>query len=114
TVLKQGGSGISHGLKQLISIARAMLSDPTVLILDEATSNIDTITEMKIQDALYKIMKNRTTIIIAHRLNTIQNADQILVLDNGQLIEQGTHQSLLQQKGFYYGLFHSQIKQEIG
>nr|WP_318281149.1 ABC transporter ATP-binding protein [Paenibacillus bovis] len=114
TVLKQGGSGISQGQKQLISIARAMLSDPTVLILDEATSNIDTITEMKIQDALYKLMKNRTSIVIAHRLNTIQNADQILVLDNGQLIEQGTQQSLLQQKGFYYGLFHSQIKQEIG
>src|SRR5690606_20486897 len=76
TVLKQGGSGISQRQKQLISIARAMLSDPTVLILDEATSNIDTITEMKIQDALYKLMKNRTSIVIAHRLNTIQNADQ--------------------------------------
>lgn len=112
TVLKQDGGGISQGQRQLLSIARAMLSDPSLLILDEATSNIDTITEMKIQEALYRLMKDRTSIVIAHRLNTIQNADQILVLDQGKLIEKGNHKSLLEDRGFYYGLFHSQIKQE--
>ncbi|WP_062104915.1 ABC transporter ATP-binding protein [Bacillus niameyensis] len=112
TVLKQDGGGISQGQRQLLSIARAMLSDPSLLILDEATSNIDTITEMKIQEALYRLMKDRTSIVIAHRLNTIQNADQILVLDQGKLIEKGNHKSLLEHHGFYYSLFHSQIKQE--
>ncbi len=112
TVLKQDGSGISQGQKQLLSIARAMLSNPSILILDEATSNIDTITEMRIQEAMQRLMKGRTSFVIAHRLNTIQKADQILVLDNGKLIEKGTHDILLKNKGFYYGLFHSQIKQE--
>ncbi|MCJ7841189.1 ABC transporter ATP-binding protein/permease [Lederbergia sp. NSJ-179] len=114
TILKQDGSGISQGQRQLLSIARAMLSNPSLLILDEATSNIDTITEMKIQEALFRLMKGRTSVVIAHRLNTIQNADQILVLNQGQLIERGTHTSLLQQHGFYYDLFHSQIKEEVG
>ncbi|MBS4194369.1 ABC transporter ATP-binding protein [Lederbergia citri] len=114
TILKQDGSGISQGQRQLLSIARAMLSDPSLLILDEATSNIDTITEMKIQEALYRLMKGRTSVVIAHRLNTIQNADQILVLDNGQLIEKGNHESLLKNRGFYYSLFNSQLKQEVG
>jgi len=114
TVLKQEGSGISQGQRQLLSIARAMLSDPSLLILDEATSNIDTITEMKIQEALYRLMKGRTSVVIAHRLNTIQNADQILVLDNGQLIESGNHKSLLKNRGFYYSLFNSQLRQEVG
>jgi len=114
TVLKQDGSGISQGQRQLLSIARAMLSNPSLLILDEATSNIDTITEMKIQEALYRLMKGRTSVVIAHRLNTIQNADQILVLDNGQLLESGNHESLLKNRGFYYSLFNSQLKQEVG
>ncbi|MCR2820106.1 ABC transporter ATP-binding protein [Lederbergia panacisoli] len=114
TILKQDGSGISQGQRQLLSIARAMLSDPSLLILDEATSNIDTITEMKIQEALYRLMKGRTSVVIAHRLNTIQNADQILVLDNGQLLESGNHESLLKNRGFYYSLFNSQLKQEVG
>ncbi|MBS4176759.1 ABC transporter ATP-binding protein [Lederbergia citrea] len=114
TVLRQDGSGISQGQKQLLSIARAMLSNPSLLILDEATSNIDTITEMKIQEALYRLMKGRTSFVIAHRLNTIQKADQILVLDNGSIIEQGNHQSLLENKGFYAGLFHSQLVKESG
>lgn len=113
TVLKQDGSGISQGQKQLLSIARAMLSNPSLLILDEATSNIDTITEIKIQEALYRLMKGRTSFVIAHRLNTIQQADQILVLENGRIIEQGNHPSLLENKGFYYSLFHSQLKREI-
>jgi ATP-binding cassette subfamily B multidrug efflux pump len=112
TLLKQDGSGISQGQKQLISIARAILADPTILILDEATSSIDTITEMKIQEALQRLMKGRTSFVIAHRLNTIQKADQIIVLDEGQILEQGSHESLLRQKGFYYELHHSQLKRE--
>lgn len=112
TVLKQDGSGISQGQRQLLSIARAMLSNPSLLILDEATSNIDTITELKIQEALLRLMEGRTSFVIAHRLNTIQNADQIIVLDQGQIIEKGSHDSLLKQRGFYYNLFHSQLQLE--
>ncbi|OHR71622.1 multidrug ABC transporter ATP-binding protein [Bacillus sp. HMSC76G11] len=113
TVLTQDGSGISQGQKQLISIARAILSSPVILVLDEATSSIDTITELKIQEALQRLMKGRTSFVIAHRLNTIQKADQILVLENGALIERGSHESLLQEKGFYYGLYQSQLKDEV-
>jgi ATP-binding cassette subfamily B multidrug efflux pump len=112
-VLKQDGSGISQGQKQLLSISRAILANPSILILDEATSSIDTVTEIKIQEALYRLMKGRTSFVIAHRLNTIQKADQILVLDEGQIIEKGSHTSLLKDKGFYYELFHSQLKDEI-
>jgi ATP-binding cassette, subfamily B, multidrug efflux pump len=111
TVLRNDGSGISQGQKQLLSIARAILSDPSILILDEATSSIDTITEMKIQDALKNLMKDRTSVVVAHRLNTIRQADQILVLDQGRIIEKGTHEELLKQKGFYHGLYHSQLKE---
>ena len=114
TVLRQDGSGISQGQRQLLSIARAMLSEPSLLILDEATSNIDTITEMRIQEAMQRLMKGRTSFVIAHRLNTIQKADQILVLDNGEIVERGTHESLLKNKGFYHGLFHSQLKEVSG
>lgn len=113
TVLKQDGSGISQGQKQLISIARAILADPALLILDEATSSIDTITELKIQEALQRLMKGRTSFVIAHRLNTIQRADQILVLQNGRIIERGLHESLLSEKGFYHSLFHGQLKDQI-
>lgn len=113
TVLKQDGSGISQGQKQLLSIARAILTDPAILILDEATSNIDTITEIKIQEALQRLMKGRTSFVIAHRMNTVQQADQILVLDQGILIEKGTHHSLLAEKGFYYELYGSQLKKEV-
>ncbi|WP_235988797.1 ABC transporter ATP-binding protein [Aquibacillus kalidii] len=108
TVLDSNGSGISQGQRQLISIARAMLADPSILILDEATSSIDTITEMKISQALNTLMKGRTCFIIAHRLNTIQHADKIIVLNDGQVIEQGTHQTLLHQDGFYANLFSTQ------
>ncbi len=111
TVLRADGSGISQGQKQLLSIARAILSDPAILILDEATSSIDTITELKIQEALQRLMKDRTSIVIAHRLNTIRQADQIIVLEQGEIIEKGNHEELLEQKGFYYGLYSSQFKE---
>jgi ATP-binding cassette, subfamily B, multidrug efflux pump len=111
TVLRQDGSGISQGQKQLLSIASAILSDPSILILDEATSSIDTITELKIQDALKTLMKDRTSVVVAHRLNTIRQADQILVLDQGEIIEKGTNEELLRQKGFYHALYNSQLKE---
>lgn len=113
TMLKQDGSGISQGQKQLLSIARALLANPSILILDEATSSIDTITELHIQDALERLMRGRTSFVIAHRLNTIQKADQILVLDNGQLQEMGTHEELLKQKGTYYSLYHTQLIERV-
>lgn len=112
TMLDSNGNGISQGQRQLISIARAMIANPALLILDEATSSIDTITEMKINDALTKLMKGRTSFVIAHRLNTIQQADLILVLDEGRLIEQGTHEELLKKKGFYYNLFLTQNRSQ--
>ncbi|MCP3027334.1 ABC transporter ATP-binding protein [Halobacillus sp. A5] len=108
TVLDSDGGGVSHGQRQLLSIARAMLADPALLILDEATSSIDTVTEIKINDALSKLMKGRTSFVIAHRLNTIRAADLILVLQHGEIIEKGSHQELLQQEGFYSGLVRAQ------
>lgn len=113
TILKHDGNGISQGQKQLLSIARAILADPSILILDEATSSIDTITEMKIQDALQQLMKGRTSLVIAHRLNTIKNADLILVLVDGKIIEQGSHDELVKSKGFYQELYESQFKERI-
>ena len=110
TKLSQEGGGISQGQKQLISIARALLADPKILILDEATSSIDTVTELKIQDALNTLMKGRTSIVIAHRLNTIKNADRIFVMKNGQIIEDGSHQSLLEKKGFYFELYNGHFE----
>ncbi|KIL48243.1 ABC transporter ATP-binding protein [Jeotgalibacillus soli] len=113
TLIQADGQGISQGQRQLLSIARAILANPSILVMDEATSSIDTITEIKIQEALQRLMKGRTSFVIAHRLNTIQNADQILVLDNGQLIEQGNHEELLKQKGFYAELHNSQLRGKI-
>ena len=110
TVLMDGGAPLSQGQRQLLSIARALLANPSILILDEATSNIDTITELKIQEALATLMENRTCFVIAHRLNTIQNADIIIVLRDGKIIEKGTHTSLLEKKGFYYNLYETQWK----
>ncbi|SMF89748.1 ATP-binding cassette, subfamily B [Paenibacillus uliginis N3/975] len=109
-VLKQGGNGISQGQKQLLAIARAILANPSMLVLDEATSSIDTVTEIKIQEGLQRLMKGRTSFVIAHRLNTIRQADRILVLKEGRLLEQGSHDELLKQGGFYSDLYHSQLK----
>ncbi|MGZ0085640.1 ABC transporter ATP-binding protein [Caldibacillus thermoamylovorans] len=105
TVLTADGGGISQGQRQLLAIARAMIADPAVLILDEATSNIDTVTEVRIQEALARLMAGRTCFVIAHRLNTVQNADRILVLNEGKVVEQGTHEELLEAKGFYFELY---------
>ncbi|GGP14481.1 ABC transporter ATP-binding protein [Oceanobacillus neutriphilus] len=105
TVLDQEGSGISQGQKQLLTIARALLAEPKILILDEATSNIDTVTELKIQEALKRLMEGRTSFVIAHRLNTIREADEIIMLENGEIMEQGSHQELMNQQGKYYQLY---------
>lgn len=109
TKIGEDGGSLSQGQKQLLCITRLMLCPPPMLILDEATSSIDTRTEIKIQKAFNTLMKNRTTFIVAHRLSTIQNADLILVMNNGNIIEQGTHVSLYTQKGFYYNLYNSQF-----
>lgn len=109
TVLSDDGVNISKGQKQLITIARAMLSDSAMLILDEATSNVDSRTEMQIQEAMYALMKGRTCFVIAHRLSTIRNADTILVVKDGNVIEQGNHDALMAQNGFYRSLYNSQF-----
>lgn len=109
TKIGEDGGSLSQGQKQLLCITRLMLCPPPMLILDEATSSIDTRTEIKIQKAFNTLMKNRTTFIVAHRLSTIQNADMILVMNDGNIIEQGTHASLYAQKGFYYNLYNSQF-----
>jgi ATP-binding cassette, subfamily B, multidrug efflux pump len=110
TELSERGSNLSQGQRQLLAIARAILADPAILILDEATSSVDTRTEVEIQKALLKLMEGRTSFVIAHRLSTIRNADQILVINEGQLIERGTHEELLDAEGFYHNLFTSQFK----
>ena len=109
TFLKQAGVGLSHGQRQLMSIARAILADPKILILDEATSSVDTRTEKKIQDAMVKLMKNRTSLIIAHRLSTIRDADKIVVMDQGRVVEIGNHEELLAKQGKYYELYMTQF-----
>jgi ATP-binding cassette subfamily B protein len=110
TLLGERGSGLSQGQRQMLAIARAVLADPRILILDEATSSVDTRTERQIQAALEVLMAERTTFVVAHRLSTIRNADQVLVLKDGQIIERGTHTELLAQKGFYYDLYMSQFR----
>ncbi len=109
TLLKQAGANLSHGQRQLINIARAVIADPKILILDEATSSVDTRTEQGIQDALVKLMKNRTSLIIAHRLSTIQDADVIVVMEKGRIVESGTHEELLERQGAYYSLYMAQF-----
>lgn len=109
TEIQEGGEGLSQGQKQLLCIARIMLSLPPMLILDEATSSIDTRTELKIQNAFAKMMEGRTSFIVAHRLSTIKEADIILVMKEGKIIEQGNHESLLRKRGFYYELYQSQF-----
>ena len=109
TVLDNDAGNISAGQRQLLTIARVMLADPPVLILDEATSSVDTRTEAEIGKAMKKLMHGRTSFVIAHRLSTIRDADMILVMEQGNIIEQGTHKQLLQQKGAYAELYYSQF-----
>lgn len=113
TVLGERGAGLSQGQRQLLAIARVALTDPRILILDEATSSVDTRTERQIQSALDEMLAGRTSFVIAHRLSTIRTADQVIVLDQGQIIERGTHDDLLAAKGFYYDLYMSQFRREI-
>lgn len=111
-VINEESSNLSQGQKQLLTIARTILADPKILILDEATSSIDTRTEVFIQRAMDKLMKNRTSFVIAHRLSTIRDADMILVMKDGDIIEQGNHEALLEKKGFYSDLYHSQFAEQ--
>ena len=110
TVLTDEGTNISKGQKQLLTIARAILLDVPMLILDEATSNVDTRTEQQIQQAMRALMEHKTCFVIAHRLSTIQNADEILVVNHGEIVEQGTHLELMRQEGFYYQMYRAQFE----
>jgi len=112
TPLSERGSNLSQGQRQLLAIARAVLADPGILILDEATSSVDTRTEVRIQEALLRLMEGRTSFVIAHRLSTIRDADKILVINGGRIIERGTHDELLAQRGFYNNLYMSQFKEK--
>ena len=109
SMISEDGGNLSQGQKQLLTIARAMLMNPPMLILDEATSSVDILTELRIQRAFRKMMKGKTTFIIAHRLSTIRDADRILVLDKGNVVEQGNHEELLARGGFYAKLYNSQF-----
>jgi ATP-binding cassette subfamily B protein len=111
TVLSEGGASISSGERQLISIARAFARDPQLILFDEATSYIDSETEIKIQDAMEKLMKGRTAIIVAHRLSTVRQADRIVVLNRGRIVESGHHTELMERKGFYYRLHKAQASE---
>jgi ATP-binding cassette subfamily B protein len=110
TKLSERANNLSQGQRQLLSIARAILADPSILILDEATSSVDTRTEARIQKALLRLMEGRTSFVIAHRLSTIRDADNVIVINNGEIVEQGTHQQLLEAKGFFHHLYMSQFK----
>jgi ATP-binding cassette subfamily B protein len=109
TVLNEDASNISQGQKQLLTIARAILKNPQIIILDEATSSVDTRTEKFIQSAMLAMMENRTSFVIAHRLSTIKNAAVILVMNHGDVVEQGNHETLMAKKSFYYELYQSQF-----
>ena len=109
TVIDDDATNLSQGEKQLLTIARAFLADPKILILDEATSSVDTRTEVLIQRAMSRLMSGRTTFVIAHRLSTIRDAELIVVMDHGRIVETGTHDALLEKRGFYYELYQSQF-----
>ncbi len=113
TILSESGASISSGERQLISIARAFAGNPDLIILDEATSYIDSETEHRIQEALFNLIKNRTSIIVAHRLSTARHADRIIVLHKGKIIETGSHDELMQKKGFYFRLNQFQLRETI-
>lgn len=110
TVIGSGGRELSGGERQRLSIARAILADPQILVLDEATASVDTETERAIQDSLDELVQGRTTISIAHRLSTLRSADHLIVLDNGELVESGTHAELVEKRGVYYKLLQLQTK----
>ena len=112
TILNEDASNISQGQRQLITIARAFLVDPEVLILDEATSSVDTRTEVLIQKAMRKLLQGRTSFVVAHRLSTIRDADNIIVMDKGSVVETGTHDELMEKAGFYADLYNSQFSEE--
>jgi len=112
TLLSERGSNLSQGQRQQLALARAILADPGILVLDEATSSVDTRTELRVQNALLRLMEGRTSFVIAHRLSTIRDADQLLVIREGEIVEKGTHDELLAQKGFYHQLYMSQFKGE--
>ena len=109
----EGGDLLSTGEKQLLSFARAILADPRIFVLDEATSSIDTVTEKLIQDAIANLMKGRTSFVIAHRLSTIRQADVILVVKDGKIIERGKHHELMEKKGYYYNLYTRQYQEDL-
>ncbi|WP_322509534.1 ABC transporter ATP-binding protein [Anaerolinea sp.] len=109
----EGGNNLSVGQKQLISLTRAILADPEIFVMDEATSSVDTLTESLIQKGMEQMMKGRTSFVIAHRLSTIKRADRILVIEDGQIVEMGTHAELLRQRGKYYNLYTRQFRQEM-
>jgi ATP-binding cassette subfamily B protein len=114
TVLSEEGSNLSQGQRQLLSISRAVLAQPSILILDEATSSVDSRTEIHIQEAMLRLMEGRTSFVIAHRLNTIRNADIIVVIDKGRIVEKGSHQELLEREGYYHKLYMRQFGDMIG
>ena len=113
TTVNERGGNLSQGQKQLIAFARTLLSDPSILILDEATSSIDTQTEKLLQEGIQEMLKNRTSFIIAHRLSTIKNCDRILFIGNKGVMESGSHDELMQKRGHYYQLYTTQIRDEI-
>jgi ABC-type multidrug transport system fused ATPase/permease subunit len=111
--VEEGGSRLSAGQRQLISFTRALLADPSIIILDEATSSVDTVTELQMQAGLRKLLEGRTAFVIAHRLSTIVRADQVIVMDHGQIVERGTHEELLAARGHYYNLYTTQLQGQI-
>ena len=113
TVVLERAANLSLGQRQLIAIARAVLANPRVLILDEATSNIDSQTELLVQQALHKLLAGRTSLVIAHRLSTIRAADQVMVLEAGHIVERGTHAELLRRRGYYYKLYQQQFAESV-